>query len=399
MADRRPVVALYHHLPPGGAERAMFELTRRTADRYRYVLFEIDIGGRDAFAGSARSPLHDIVAERHAVGAHAGGQSRLGRWAVTIPSVVRAERHLLREVGELAPNAIVCHHQRFTQAPELLSIKEIPSVYMLQEPRRRGFEYALSHPDEDRSWRRRLPSTAMALPEAWAKQRDIRLTRAADHILCNSDHSREYVWRAYGRDATVIRLGVDGTQFTPPTSDDREDEVLAVGSLDPTKGHDLAIRAVAHIDAAIRPRLRIVHNRAGSGDADRLRRLAVEVGVELILETAISEADLVDRYQRCRAVVLAARVEPLGLTALEALACGTPVAAVREGGYRETVVDGVNGYLADRNPKALGDALARIVKDELGANPAALRADVLARFNWDAAAERYASIVDQAIAG
>lgn len=399
MPESRPVVALYHHLPPGGADRAMYELTRRTAGRYRYVLFEIEIGDRDPFAAAGRSPIADVVEDRHAVAARSGGSSRPGRWGITIPAVLRAERRLGRLVDELRPHAIVCHHQRFTQSPALLAQREIPSVYMLQEPRRRGFEYSLAHPSRDPTTADRLSTAATAMPEAWAKRRDIRLTRAADHILCNSDHSREYIWRAYGRDATVVRLGVDGERFTLPEDDERDSEVLAVGSLDATKGHDLAIDAIATVDPAIRPRLRIVHNRAGSAYGGLLTSHASRVGVDLVLEAAVSDDELVSRYQRARAVVLAGRVEPLGLTALEALACGTPAVAVREGGYRETVLDGVNGYLTDREPAALGDGIARVMKGELDASRAILRAGALERFGWDDAAATYARVVDQAITG
>jgi len=39
--------------------------------------------------------------------------------------------------------------------------------------------------------------------------------------------------------------------------------------------------------------------------------------------------------------------EPFGLVAIEAMACGTPVIAMRKGGLKEIVVDGVTGYLVD----------------------------------------------------
>ncbi len=58
------------------------------------------------------------------------------------------------------------------------------------------------------------------------------------------------------------------------------------------------------------------------------------------------------------------REEALGLTAMEALACGTPVVAFEVGGIPDMVQDGVNGLLVSaEDSRALGQALARILAD------------------------------------
>ena len=79
-------------------------------------------------------------------------------------------------------------------------------------------------------------------------------------------------------------------------------------------------------------------------------------------------------YRSSRLTVCAARLEPFGLTVLESTSCGTPVVAVAQGGYRETVVDGVNGYFAERNAASLGEGIIRIMRGELNSTPEALHA-------------------------
>ena len=60
-----------------------------------------------------------------------------------------------------------------------------------------------------------------------------------------------------------------------------------------------------------------------------------------------------DLYNSAKAVVYAPMMEPFGLVAIEAMACGTPVVGVKEGGLRESIIDGHNGLLIDRDPKNL----------------------------------------------
>lgn len=393
---KRPTVALYHHLPPGGALRSLEQLTRRSADRIRYVLFELDISEPDPYANPDHSYLHQFVDEVNVFPVKAGGDSRLGRWSRTVPAVLRAERRIARQINERSFDALVVHPQRFTQAPSLLQHVTIPTIYFVQEPRRRSFEYALKEPAT--AGFRRLTQFPAKSAEAWARRQDIRSTRAAKLLLSNSDHSREYIWRAYGRDAVVIRLGVDSDRFVLPASNDRDAELLSVGALDPTKGHELVIEAVGRLNAAYRPRLRLITNRATTGTATSLMRLADCWKVDLDIETDLSDAELITAYQRATAVVLAGRVEPLGLVPIEAMSCGTPSVAVREGGYRETIIDGVTGILTERTPQSLAEGIERVLSGKTQFDRETLRKQALLAHSWNAAAARYADSIEAAAA-
>jgi hypothetical protein len=48
--------------------------------------------------------------------------------------------------------------------------------------------------------------------------------------------------------------------------------------------------------------------------------------------------------------------EPFGMVMIEAMACGTPVVALRRGAVPEVVVDGVTGFICD-DPRDLADAI------------------------------------------
>src|SRR5207244_3991092 len=69
--------------------------------------------------------------------------------------------------------------------------------------------------------------------------------------------------------------------------------------------------------------------------------------------------------------------EPFGLVLIEAMACGTPVAAVSLGAVPEVVTDGVTGCLADS-----AEALAGCVRDALKLGRARVRREAVARFDY-----------------
>jgi glycosyltransferase involved in cell wall biosynthesis len=74
----------------------------------------------------------------------------------------------------------------------------------------------------------------------------------------------------------------------------------------------------------------------------------------------VDDAQLRWLYRNCSALVAAA-YEDFGLTPLEANAFGRPVAALRWGGYLDTVVEATNGVFFDRpTVESLGEALDRL---------------------------------------
>ena len=75
-------------------------------------------------------------------------------------------------------------------------------------------------------------------------------------------------------------------------------------------------------------------------------------------------------------------MEPFGLTTLESLACGTPIVAVREGGFREVVVEGLNGVLVDPTPASVAEGLRSVVASGVQLDPAGMRT-WLRENGWD----------------
>ena len=77
------------------------------------------------------------------------------------------------------------------------------------------------------------------------------------------------------------------------------------------------------------------------------------------------DAEMINYMQRAKACIFAAK-EDFGILCVEAQACGTPVIALDYGGYRETVVDGITGYLfAEQTEQSLIKAVEKMERDPL----------------------------------
>lgn len=175
--------------------------------------------------------------------------------------------------------------------------------------------------------------------------------------------------------------------------------VLSVGRLDPRKGLDLAIRAVAAADRACPMTLDIVGAVAGDGYARHLASIADEVGARTTLHTDVSDQVLRQMYLRSDIFCLpGARhgrtVEGFGLAYLEAAAAGLPTMATSIDAVPEVVIDGITGLLsAPGSVAGLTRGLLTLAEDpglrrELGAN-ARQRAET---FTWGrCAASTYGS--------
>ena len=141
------------------------------------------------------------------------------------------------------------------------------------------------------------------------------------------------------------------------------------------------------------------------GAPGRLSALASSLGVSGIVrfEPPCSQRELADWYRAATMVLVPSHSESFGLVALEAQACGTPVAAAAVGGLRTAVRDGFSGVLVDGHDPEMW---ARVL-DGLVASPAsAARLAELSRgalahasgFGWPATADRLIEVYTGAMA-
>jgi D-inositol-3-phosphate glycosyltransferase len=170
--------------------------------------------------------------------------------------------------------------------------------------------------------------------------------------------------------------------------------LLFVGRIQPLKGLDVAIGALAELRRRD-SQLVVVGGPSGPdghAEAAKAELLADELGVADRIRWVPPQPHhlLATYYRAADLCVVPSRSESFGLVALEAAACGTPVVAAAVGGLRTLVDDGDTGYLVeDRHPEVFASAVDALLADPGRAQRMGEAAAARARgYTWSTTAAR-----------
>ncbi len=240
-----------------------------------------------------------------------------------------------------------------------------------------------------------------------------RIAASVDAMIVSTHQEREDLCRLYDVDMAKVRVtppGVDLDLFQPLDKVEArqslglngEKVVLSVGRVEPLKGLDILIGAMARLDKIDNARLIIVGGKPGTDhELDRLKSMAAGLGIEdrVAFVGTVDQTELPRYYSAADVFVLPSYYESFGLVALEAMACGAPVVASRVGGPKTFVRSGETGYLVEWHcPDPYVERL-----DILLANPSLLASmstaarNMVQTMGWDGVAgelsDLYSSIV------
>ena len=226
--------------------------------------------------------------------------------------------------------------------------------------------------------------------------------RSAFHAISESTRDDLVARGVDESQVRVIHPGVDSVAFSPRPGLDRtaHPSFLYVGRLKRYKGVATAIEALA---LARQGRNDLTLEIAGTGDdRDRLEALARRLGVgdAVRFHGFVTEEHRLRLMRTSWANVFPSVKEGWGLTVVEAAACGTPSLTSNSPGLRDSVRDGVTGYLV---PHGDARAMARRMV-ELAERPALV--DTLGKqarafaesLTWESAARATESHLAEVIA-
>jgi glycosyltransferase involved in cell wall biosynthesis len=181
---------------------------------------------------------------------------------------------------------------------------------------------------------------------------------------------------------TLIPSGVDVDLFCPPTHEQREqarqalginaDEIVivAVGMLEPRKGHRYLLDAIAAISQSASPesktpagkaRLKLMIAGAGS-QFHSLGDHAQQLGISALVNLLGLLPDPRPMLAAADIFVQPSLKEGLGVSILEAMATGLPIAATTAGGIAEVLDEEITGILVPpADAASMATALSRLI--------------------------------------
>ena len=194
-------------------------------------------------------------------------------------------------------------------------------------------------------------------------------------ILCGAEYD------VSSKKIFVVPPGYDDTRFFPMSRASRnalKQEygfegriILALGRMAHNKGYDLLIESMSVVFKRIKDAKLVLA--IGSTDPtkreieqiEELKETARKLGIaeRVLFRDYIPEQQLSDFYRIADVFALSSRYEPFGMTAVEAMACGTPTVITTEGGLWEQVAWGLEAIYANPfDPEAFGHAILAVLE-------------------------------------
>jgi len=333
------VLAHYYATQRGGAERVALKIADAFPGSPMYTtLFDAEgtfpeFGGLDLRTGSLNK--YSLLRQHH---------------RLALPFLAQAVDAQTLDGGVLVASSTGWAHG-YNGADHTVVYCHAPARWLYQTQR-----YLGSHAGPGIHGRARQMASKAAMAGLMSPLRrwDARKAQAADVYLANSTVTQRAIAEVYGIEAEVLApppaLLPDGPECA--VAGTTPGFLLCVARLLPYKNVDVIIEAVNAM-----PDVELVVVGAGP-DRERLLQLA---GPRVQLLGRVDDDELRWLYRNCSALV-AASYEDYGLSPLEAGAFGRPSVVLREGGFLDTVIDGVNGVFFD-TPRsgAIADSIREVL--------------------------------------
>ncbi len=234
-----------------------------------------------------------------------------------------------------------------------------------------------------------------------------------DRVLVVSGQWQRILRDDYAVTATVVHNGVDMGRFSAPDRRlaaglrDRAGAagrplILTVGGIEPRKGSDTLVRALAQLKQAGRDPVLAVVGGHSFQDYRAYREavfalfpgLGLELGRDVALLGTVADAELPAWFAAADVLAFPSTKEGWGLVVLEAMSAGLPVVASDLPVFREYLRSGRDALLVPGNdPPALAGALASVLDDaQLASRLRTAGLAVAARYSWDATAAEHAAL-------
>ncbi len=358
-------IAIFHELHSGGARRSVNEFAKRLKKNHIVDLYFVDELKND----NEKTFFSNVNYYKFIPKKWTGNdwKTKLYKDTIELIKLYILHKKIAIEIDSKKYDIVFIDPSRFTQAPFILRFLKTKKIYYCQEPLRMVYEEVFDikkdlHP---------LKFLYEKLNRLIRKKIDNKNIKYADLIIANSKYTQSNIMKSYGLKSTFSYMGVD-TQVFKPVEIKKDIDILFIGAFEFSDGYNLFENAKKFLKSKANIKILASEKQWISNDL-MIRNL----------------------YCRSRLVLALAFNEPFGLIPIEAMACGVPVVAVNEGGYKETIIDGETGFLVSRNPKILAQKLDFLLTHQLilqktGDNA---RRKVTSRWTWEKSTNKLENIL------
>lgn len=330
-------IALFHNVSPGGAKRVIYEQVKFLIEKKIEVDFYTYETNDDSFM-PLKGLVNNVFKYKFINSRSDGGMNRL-KYDISIFFKLRnLSKYIAEEIDKKKYDAVLVHPDNLTQAPYILKYLKTPTLYFCEELLRNTYENML---DVDKN----LPFLNYIYEKAVRSIRKIidkNNAREATVVMTASRYIKQKVKMAYGKNAVVNKLGVNFNTFKQ-TSNIKRGYLLFIGRKEKITGYDFALEVLNILKKRININLKVIDYKN-----DKLK---------------LSDREMARVYSDAFATLCVSYNEPFGLSSIESMACGTPVLAVNDGGYKESVLDGETGYLLERDAILFAEKVMRLKKN------------------------------------
>jgi mannosylfructose-phosphate synthase len=248
-------------------------------------------------------------------------------------------------------------------------------------------------------------------------RKEFLIYRNCDQVIATTQQQVELLGEDYSipeDHITRIPPGIDETRYTPVPGDQlesirkrlkiSENDVYTVGRAASNKGYGLLIKALPTL-RQLSPKTKL--QLAVGANSDRDKRLIkklkeqakdLDVAKHIRWRGYISDDDMADHYRAAGVFALPSRYEPFGMTAVEAMACGTPSVVTTRGGLHEVIDYGTHALFADpKRPVEYATALSMPIRYPQLREKLSIEGARYARrqYGWTGIAKRTVAVFDR----
>jgi len=262
-------------------------------------------------------------------------------------------------------------------------IKRKPSIVFYEY----NWAYQVTHVNKGRA----LGTIAKLIEDYVIKNADVVVTR--NESLKNELHqrgARKVTIIPLTFDEDVFRPGLDVTELKNKYGVLDEKILMSIGRLHPVKRLDLLLKAVAQLDKKFKVFM------VGTGELeDQLKEIAESLGIadKVLFTGPVPYSEVPAFINMADLLVMTSSIEGQPRVLIEAMSCGTPAVGTNVCGIRDTIEDGVTGYLASDDPSDIAEKISKALENE--AFPEMCRSHALERYSKHTCASKEKALIKE----